>query len=1148
MLTQHHHHMENIEIEYKFRITSIIASSCYSQKIKKKKTQTEEDEEDTEDLANVITKSMVPVTEARHKIASLSCIDDKNHKVSVKMPMYLFPDNDEWLNGLIGAFEFVGILRKVDHDTWYIDRVRKIPTPLPLTTDVWKRLCPECTVILSFDRVVEADDLFVYVGKKALIDIINMYVLVKFYLMYREIRLIYDMYPHSENMIADMSYAQITELYDRLVREPTKLCFYQLKNTDFPELTYRSFNAMTRIIDCASNNDSSIQSVKEHEKVTVLIYQWLKIDAIEVYSDYVRKQKDQSYDMIKAYRTRQSGHMFSLKTDIIDTCKTLGINTQSIVDALDFLESNKIVVIEELHGAYANRQGMYLKHVLDQCYGISIFLHSLVRKRENMVSTVSSAISIRDSNSNIDNSDMTLSIGTDEDSISFLNDVGDELDKNRDSVSECLFTFDHQTYYGIYERIFADMEQQSDRDTITKRHLAMYAWQRERSEHSAIDKYDLTKVCPISCRTNCRLTVDEALLCSIAMNDADLNAEQRMALLNIAHNSLYALSGRGGTGKTHVLQKVVQTYGRNKVLDMRLPYADVIGTALSAHIVSTLRSKIGLYARTLMSYIQRQVGKKNQELHEARVVIIEENTMIPCDLLCEMFKIVYNGGNHCVQKIIVCGDIAQLPPIGGTGDPFRDFVAVFPITYLRRNMRNISVVNAANANKVIAHNTNLEYDDTFVIERCIPNQETKTVVDIIKKYGLVRTNDKGVQEGWNDLKIMAATRRLAYQLLNPALFQLFCSGHPKRSRFERHEDGTYVFKWYSRMKVYFLKNSRNHDIQNGKCGMDIQFLDARPTDGILKSDWMEEWTDRQYIPNGWTRVSDGKEDSILHAEDNVPEEPVVRFMAMVLSESAWQLLPISGKRAYKMKRSVFLKDGLYEYVRGGTVMEGFASTIARGQGTEAPECILVEEINSYSTNKHIYTGITRSLKRTIIVDGGGLNKSIMRRYVERRSDMWYIIAETCDLPTEDKLEQLSNAIEKAGGIDKYIAERQRYMSMQLTTGARNQQKRAVYRQRQLLDMVDIMKMNIEGKRDDEQENQTQAKAELGGFISHLNFIFAQTVAEKTCSSMIQSIVASSTTHSKKTVAPSKFKQYSSGYAATSPEILQLFNCMSNISK
>ncbi|MCU0378228.1 MAG: AAA family ATPase [Bacteroidales bacterium] len=157
----------------------------------------------------------------------------------------------------------------------------------------------------------------------------------------------------------------------------------------------------------------------------------------------------------------------------------------------------------------------------------------------------------------------------------------------------------------------------------------------------------------------------------------------RMLALYVTENSndvIFLLTGYAGTGKTSIIASLVNT-----LTTLRQRFVLMAPTGRAAKV---LQSYSGKEACTIHRKIYRQksatdgVGKfvLDRNLHKETFFIVDESSMIPAEsseasmfgsgrLLEDLIEYVYTG-TDC--KLILVGDVAQLPPVGSVVSPALD--------------------------------------------------------------------------------------------------------------------------------------------------------------------------------------------------------------------------------------------------------------------------------------------------------------------------------------------------------------------------------------------------------------------------------------------------------------------------------------------
>lgn len=157
--------------------------------------------------------------------------------------------------------------------------------------------------------------------------------------------------------------------------------------------------------------------------------------------------------------------------------------------------------------------------------------------------------------------------------------------------------------------------------------------------------------------------------------------EKKIALNTLYYNKFSVLTGRAGTGKTEVLQILIKGFIEKEKLksDDFLILAPT-GKA-RVRIKKTFDSSkfdFSLEPQTIHQHLNKHgwMDRNFEFISEggnksfAKIVIIDESSMLPIDLLATLIKSIEFSN---VKRFIMVGDPNQLPPIG-PGRPFDDIV------------------------------------------------------------------------------------------------------------------------------------------------------------------------------------------------------------------------------------------------------------------------------------------------------------------------------------------------------------------------------------------------------------------------------------------------------------------------------------------
>lgn len=156
-------------------------------------------------------------------------------------------------------------------------------------------------------------------------------------------------------------------------------------------------------------------------------------------------------------------------------------------------------------------------------------------------------------------------------------------------------------------------------------------------------------------------------------------AERREAAGALLRRSIVILSGRPGSGKTQVIGELVR-----QLRESREP---VTLLAPTGKAVLRLQESAGGDVRTIdrllwdgwlgeggIAGVETVPDRSLEKLGDIRNLIIDESSMLDLPKLATLFRVLNAQGLDKVRRVILVGDINQLPPIG-LGRPFEDLLS-----------------------------------------------------------------------------------------------------------------------------------------------------------------------------------------------------------------------------------------------------------------------------------------------------------------------------------------------------------------------------------------------------------------------------------------------------------------------------------------
>jgi DNA replication protein DnaC len=155
--------------------------------------------------------------------------------------------------------------------------------------------------------------------------------------------------------------------------------------------------------------------------------------------------------------------------------------------------------------------------------------------------------------------------------------------------------------------------------------------------------------------------------------------ERTKVLKNILKKSFYVLSGKPGTGKTKVIEKILEELNRIKELAVVLAPTGKASLRLKRDcgaknaqtIDRFIYSSENGYREVLENFAE--ILKGGRETERIQNLIIDESSMIDLQKLATLFMMLRLNGLGKIKRVIMVGDENQLPPIG-FGKPFYDII------------------------------------------------------------------------------------------------------------------------------------------------------------------------------------------------------------------------------------------------------------------------------------------------------------------------------------------------------------------------------------------------------------------------------------------------------------------------------------------
>ncbi|WP_203344594.1 AAA family ATPase [Vibrio fluvialis] len=288
-----------------------------------------------------------------------------------------------------------------------------------------------------------------------------------------------------------------------------------------------------------------------------------------------------------------------------------------------------------------------------------------------------------------------------------------------------------------------------------------------------------------------------------------LNEKQDNALNQSLNNRVFVLTGGAGTGKTTLLQAVVDTYLR---LDVK-----VFGLALSGRAAKRLQESINISTYTIQRFLM--LNDLDISANDSILLLIDEASMIDVPSL---YKIVMKLPRDRDVRLIFVGDEEQLAPIG-SGLVLSELIdsGVVPrvhLTEVRRQSSTTGIPCYANEIRNGRIPKHFSYKN-ISFEECSRRDVVGRTVDLYMESG-------------RKAQILVPTRVLADEI--NSLCQAVSNPYGRRLMIRGINGDDDDLGIRIGDPVIFTKNDYRADVQNGTLGTVISLYDREDKSVLAK--------------------------------------------------------------------------------------------------------------------------------------------------------------------------------------------------------------------------------------------------------------------------------------------------------------------------
>lgn len=302
-----------------------------------------------------------------------------------------------------------------------------------------------------------------------------------------------------------------------------------------------------------------------------------------------------------------------------------------------------------------------------------------------------------------------------------------------------------------------------------------------------------------------------------------LTAQQRAAVKGAVKSPVSIISGGAGTGKTTILLAILAVY--DQIAEGMAQFQ----VALSGRAAQRMAESTGRHATTIAKLLSDHRGENKPDFPEHALLVVDEASMV--DLLTA-YRLV--GILPYATRILLVGDVGQLPPIGG-GLVFhaamRSNLPAFELSQVKRQGQDSGIHRLATAVRTNSYHhvsLNSVSGDCHYDPNCSPES-------IIRNW-----EESG---GAESCILLTPARKgpLGVDSLN-ALIQSHCDAAERRPELHYSDDLRGWIPWVTRRgdrlrlgdQVMVTANDYDADLRNGDLGTILEvYPEAR--DGVFGS-------------------------------------------------------------------------------------------------------------------------------------------------------------------------------------------------------------------------------------------------------------------------------------------------------------------------
>lgn len=294
----------------------------------------------------------------------------------------------------------------------------------------------------------------------------------------------------------------------------------------------------------------------------------------------------------------------------------------------------------------------------------------------------------------------------------------------------------------------------------------------------------------------------------------NMTSEQREAVVGAVKSSVSIISGGAGTGKTTILLAMLAVYEK---LSSGMAIHQL---ALSGRAAKRMEESTGRSAQTIAKFISDQLGEKKPDVEEHILLVVDEASMVD---LVSAYRVV--GLLPYATRIVMVGDVSQLPPVGGGlifHAAMNSALPVFELTQVKRQGEQSGIHQLATSIRTGKLDTNLLNSSTGDT-RYLPES---THVALVSEY-------KKTKEA-ADCIVLTPTRKgpLGVEEINKLIQAQYDEYAPNELHHKHPCYGWIPWVTHSGAKlrlgdrIMVTRNDYDADIRNGDLGEIVEVYDS----------------------------------------------------------------------------------------------------------------------------------------------------------------------------------------------------------------------------------------------------------------------------------------------------------------------------------